>query len=355
MYLCLFSVIKMAAESDFVFEDWCKRNELNETTITALQSKGFETELSLSVLCTEDIRSEFKKLLPAQVLLVERAMRDFHTAKMDNQDKQDNLPPLNAASASTLTQTASASTSMPTRTAFPATSTPTQTMSVSEVLQRCGLQEQADTGEGKQGFDEIYPATDPYGLGAGPHANRHRDVGKFITFHAAHRTDHDEQVVSIGGIQFRAADEQKVPLDKIGPQQYMEGSLAILRDMIVHENMALPRVLGHVNYLIQIARFSQTFPWQSVFEIRRGLSARTEQPRFPLGNVQPRHDADAVTRIQRSTPAHVIKAATSWSQHRPHHLPTLERRPWVPPAGMSIRARLQNLLQQWAPILSTRQ
>ena len=44
----------------------------------------------------------------------------------------------------------------------------------------------------------------------------------------------------------------------------MEGSLAILRDMIVHENMALPRDLDHVNYLIQIARFSQTSPWQSV-------------------------------------------------------------------------------------------
>ena len=202
-------------------------------------------------------------------------MREFHTAKMDNQDKQDNLPPLNAASASTLTQTASASTSMPTQTASPATSTPTQTMSVSEVLQRCGLQEQADTGEGKQGFDEIYPATDPYGLGAGPHGNRHRDVGKFITFHAAQRTDHDEQVVSIGGIQFRAAGEQKIPLDKIGPQQYMEGSLAILRDLIVHDNMALPRVLDHVNYLIQIARFSQTFPWQSV--LRYDAVYRREQ------------------------------------------------------------------------------
>ena len=178
---------------------------MNDTTITALQSKGFETALSLSVLCTEDIRTEFKKLLPAQVLLLERAMREFHAAKMDNQDNQDNLPPSKAASTSTLTQMASASTSMPTRTAFPPTSTLTQTMSVSEVLQRCGLQEQADTGEGKQGFDGIYPATDPYGLGAGTHANRHRDVGKFITFHAAQRTDHDEQVVSIGGIQFRTA------------------------------------------------------------------------------------------------------------------------------------------------------
>ena len=44
----------------------------------------------------------------------------------------------------------------------------------------------------------------------------------------------------------------------------MEGSLSILRTMVLEESMPLQGVLDHINYLIQVSRFAQTFSWSTV-------------------------------------------------------------------------------------------
>ena len=81
-FFCLAGLccVKNMDKKDFDFEKWCSEHELNVETFTALKEKGFQSELSLSVLCVEDIRKEFKKLT-TQTLLLERAMRNFHVRR----------------------------------------------------------------------------------------------------------------------------------------------------------------------------------------------------------------------------------------------------------------------------------
>ena len=67
-------------KTSFQFERWCEMYELNEDTVKTLEEKGHKSHLSISVMVIEDIRKDFKKLLPAQVLLLERAVMDFHKA-----------------------------------------------------------------------------------------------------------------------------------------------------------------------------------------------------------------------------------------------------------------------------------
>ena len=67
------------AEDSFHFNLWCEQHDLNANTLAVLKEKGFESYLSLSVLVVTDIRTDFaRKLLQAQILLLETAMKIFH-------------------------------------------------------------------------------------------------------------------------------------------------------------------------------------------------------------------------------------------------------------------------------------
>jgi hypothetical protein len=88
-----------------------------------------------------------------------------------------------------------------------------------------------------------------------------RQVTEYIT--NVNKKEEDSTVM-IGGVEFSMNKDKRVPHDKVCMQQYMEGSLRILRAMMLEEGMQLPQVLDYVNYLIQVSIFAQTFPWRNV-------------------------------------------------------------------------------------------
>ena len=242
----------MSDSANFEYKAWCQEYELAEETVQCLMDKGFNSYRSLSLLSIEDIKKDFKKLLPAQLLLLQQAVGILHGPAAT----PIGLIADHATSASELPATAAIPSSSSNITAAPS-------MSIEDILQLCGLakSKEDDAAICTNPLSSL-AATDPYGFGSGPHGNRHRDIGKFVT-NVAGKADEDS-VVSIGGVQFTMTGDKKVPLEKIKIQQYMEGSLSILRAMVIEESMPLQGVLDHINYLIQVSRFAQTFSWSTV-------------------------------------------------------------------------------------------
>ena len=107
---------------------------------------------------------------------------------------------------------------------------------------------------------------DPFGFGTGSFAaSKHRQIGEYITHLYSSDPDHDQDsTVNIGGLEFSLAKGKKVPQDKIRIQHYMEGSLRILREMMIDDNMPTTQVINHINYLIQIACLAQSNTWKRV-------------------------------------------------------------------------------------------
>ena len=139
----------------FNFDEWCAAYELNEDTIRALEERGHRSHLSISVMITDDIKKDFKKLMPAQILLLERAVKDFHAAQTGLRDTR---PQQDTQSAAQPTLHAGATQPLPP----PAPAAPpTQCLSVEDVLRRCGLSDISPTDTGNTDL-----ATDPYGFGA---------------------------------------------------------------------------------------------------------------------------------------------------------------------------------------------
>jgi len=256
----------MSDSANFEFKAWCQEYELEEDTVQCLMDKGFKSYRSLSLLSIDDIKKDFKKLLPAQLLLLQQAVGILHgpvatprTGQEAGQNTsvdmgliEDHTPPAAEVPATAAVQSSSTN------------GQASPSMSIQDILQLCGLTraKEDDAGTYTSNPPSSLAATDPYGFGSGPHGNRHRDIGKFVT-NIAGKADEDS-VVSIGGVQFTMTGDKKVPLEKIKIQQYMEGSLSILRTMVLEESMPLQGVLDHINYLIQVSRFAQTFSWSTV-------------------------------------------------------------------------------------------
>ena len=279
-------------KTSFEFERWCEMYELNEDTVKTLVEKGHKSHLSISVMVIEDTRKDFKKLLPAQVLLLERAVMDFHKASAlinTSEDTRNIMTDKAPPAQDTLTPSASVPVNTPSPThvstsAAPTPPAPQGSLSVEEVLQRCGLTG-GDGHTAEPGTCEL--ATDPYGFGAGHYSSKLRDVGKFISFHQAGNSEDNAQYVTIAGVKLSTTENSRIPLNKIGPQHYMEGALAILREMIIADNIPLPCVLDHLNYLIQIARFGQVYPWLSVLRYDAVYRKQQHEVGFRWGCASP--------------------------------------------------------------------
>ena len=183
----------------FNFDEWCAGYELNEDTIRALGERGHRSHLSISVMVTDDIKKDFKKLMPAKILLLERAVKDYHAAQTGLPDTR---PQQDTHSAAPPTLDAGATHPL---------APPAQCLSVEDVLHRCGLSDTSRTDTGNTVL-----TTDPYRFGAGPYrSNKLRELGKFITFHPAGKPlNEDSQYITVGGVQLRTT-EQKVPLSKV--------------------------------------------------------------------------------------------------------------------------------------------
>ena len=105
---------------------------------------------------------------------------------------------------------------------------------------------------------------DPFCFGTGPFsAKKLRHVVDYIT-HLGPSQQEDTKV-TIAGVDVAVA-KAKLSIDKINHAQYIEGSLRILREMILQDSLPTQQVVNHVNYLIQVACLAQTNQWQRVLQ-----------------------------------------------------------------------------------------
>lgn len=240
---------------EFEFKEWIKEYELTEETESALLEKGFNSYKTLCLLTAEDVRKEFKKLLPAQGLLLQEGIRLLRPveALVPPSSRHRNQPEPTVEPAETTAEGINP---------LPEAASKTN-LSVQDLLRICGLGENpGEAMTGQQTGNDSLPATDPYCLGSGPFANKYRHIGKHIT--SLNSKAEEDTTVSIGGVNFQMTGEKKVPLEKVKLPQFMEASMCILRAMIIEEATPTQRVLDYVNYIIQIGRFAQTFSWPSV-------------------------------------------------------------------------------------------
>ena len=262
----------------FNFEEWCNTYELNDDTVKFLTERGFSSKLSLSVLCTDDVRKDFKKLQPAQVALLELAVREFHsTTAGPSVPPPTSSPPNDQAAGHSVPPQASSSSN-------DQAAASSATLSVEEVLRKCGL---IGNTQSAGNFSDT-TVTDPYGFGTGPFAWKFKDLTKYVSDTSSWNTPADsEESLMVGDRKFVATDSRRLMVDKLSPQQYMEASLSVLREMVVNDNLPTGRAVDHLNYLIQIARFAQKSPWQSVLRYDQQYRRQQSELGFRWGTGSP--------------------------------------------------------------------
>ena len=70
--------------------------------------------------------------------------------------------------------------------------------------------------------------------------------------------------MNLGGIEFRSTAARKPQHDRLSMSQYMEGSLRLLRAIILGDGASTEHIMDYINYMVQVAVFSQTYAWHSV-------------------------------------------------------------------------------------------
>jgi len=255
----------------FEFEAWCKEYELNEDTRNALLDKGYNSYKSLRLLSSADVPKMFGKLLlPAQIGLLLEGVSILRPEAPSETPTETLTPPVHA----------NATQPPPAEPERQAQGTE-RGVNVQELLQMCGLggPPLQEVAEG-----ELYP-TDPYGFGKGSFANKHRDVGNYVS--SLPTMKEEGAAITVGGISFTMAPDKRVKQDKLKMAQYSEGSLTILRAMIIDDHMPTQRILDYVNYLIQISRFAQTFAWPAVLNFDAIYRKQQSELGFRWGTSSP--------------------------------------------------------------------
>ena len=85
--------------------------------------------------------------------------------------------------------------------------------------------------------------------------------------------------------------------DKIRMQHYMEGTIRLLRELILEEVISKAYIVNHLNYLIQMACFAQTKKWQDVLKYDAIYCWEKQQNGFMCGKT-----SSCLTSIQRPIP-----------------------------------------------------
>lgn len=196
---------------DFNIQEWAKNFEISDETLSALDKKGFNSKRSIKKLTKDIIKTEFKALKTAQMLLLEDAVESL-------QEKPP-PPPSHSTERSDargdgMQQTLDAGGSL----------------SVDDVLRSLGKStrtpEAQDKDAGKPALFD--PLAFTFDQKMGGTSTKFRDIRDFITVCTKDRRDSDgsEGTVKVGQIELSLRDS-KVPLEKINLAQYMEGSLRI--------------------------------------------------------------------------------------------------------------------------------
>lgn len=238
-------------------KNWATQEELSENTLKVLTDHGFTSLRACRRLSPAAIQKHFGKLLPlGQLLLLEGAVEELSVSTVASGKET-------AATAAAVTAATSGTTS---RTEDQEQIDYNRLCQLLNVDQDGGapgdtaLQGQEDNIDGKP---HIFDPFQLYSTSSG--GTKARDIREYCLFAKTTLSTPASNPVKIGDVEITLSSEQKkIPLDKLSPLQYMEGSLRILREMVLKDGIKQDAVLAYVGYLTKVACMGQTFPWKSV-------------------------------------------------------------------------------------------
>ena len=264
------------------FEQWCKDNEIKDTTVELLKKAEFDSIKALSLLETDTIEDgkTLKGISKGQSLLLNSACTELR-----NSNRQE--PPIQK------------DTKMEEIQAKPGTET-----DQAEALKNMGLSyaniadiikstmlntphteaaaTMSDTPQTAPLTDGKVFNFDPFDIDKSEPANFY-DIRDYVSAKPEEKMlSKDRQSFEVGDIKISLPDS-KIKLDAIGPLQYMEASLRILRAMALKDDLSRPDMLRYVAYLIKIANFGQKFQWKSVLNYDREYRKSQAEMGFPWG------------------------------------------------------------------------
>lgn len=240
--------------TNFEFNAWCTEYEIEEETAKILKDKGFKSYRSISKITDEILKKEFKNVSPGQFVLLQDAIKLLQPPQTGN--RTTTVSPPQQDTTETGNSTATINPPQQDNDITQPTITPQDLLNM--WTNTVGDNRENTDTRGK------CPHYDPFGLGTGPHAAKHRVIGDYITHMATSDPTNNDSNVTIGGVEFAIARGKRISPDKIKPPHYMESSLRILREMIIEDGLPTPQIINHVNYLIQIACLAQTHTWKRV-------------------------------------------------------------------------------------------
>ena len=256
----------MATQSPF--EKWITDSELSEQTVKALEENGLTSLKSCQKLTENLIQKTFKSLSLGQILLLQDAVKELRAATkgqtLQCNEPQDQMAP------STSARVASTNVNTSQQDPEPQVAIGSEGLDMTRICELLNIDKNQTSAQpssdGSKGniFDPLQ-----YSLLTSTSACtsklKAKDVRDYIMFGKQHESDQSrsEQTITIGHTELSLSDK-KLPLEKVTPLQYMEGSLKILCEMVTQDKIDTSEILEHVGYLAKIACMGQMFAWSSV-------------------------------------------------------------------------------------------
>lgn len=265
------------------FNTWINGAELTDNTVQLLNDNGFTSLKSCKLLTTNIIQKSFAKSLSlAQTLLLQQAVESLVK------------PPPITAPPSVATpllldpeRICNSAENNPTLTAGGSTTPDTVTAPMVSDLSMTALLQMVDDGLKRapanvcqgQGNPAIF---DPFQFDSVKtvNSNTYREIKDFITLFQEERSESNS--FKIGDIELKLP-ESKPKLQDISPLQYMEGSLRILREMVLKDDAKVEQIMHYVGYLLKISNLGQRFQWRSVIKYDSGYRKAQANTDFTWG------------------------------------------------------------------------
>ena len=290
----------------FEFNNWCEKYELTEATKDVLLGKGFNSYKTLAKLDADKIKAFFgNKLLPAQAMMLQEGVELLNPPAQSPSAPQQNPRNRDTSPRAGTSRDNQDSTDSP-QGANP------QDVATS-LLQGKGLlaDQVLELLRSNPAVASILtpPAAltaienrgesylDPYQFGCDRYATKKRNVPDFVS--NINKQDNNS-TLTLGGVEFVSSATKKTPHDRLSNPQFMEGALRILRALITEDGVATDVVVDHINYLIQISIFAQSFPWTNVLQYDKVYREEQSLHGFRWGTSSPFLMS---THLQRPLPA----------------------------------------------------
>ena len=253
------------------------RSRTDPETCSILADNGFCSKKAIRRLTPVIMHKHFAKSLPlGQLLLLEGAIEDLQKSQSTSVENQPTHKDTSTVRDQEPVATKSTGLTEEDVQNVPLDSMGDANLDYSRLCNLLGVNRTTSTTNlgatstddtGKPGTFDPFQFYDNQQMGTGK--SKARDIRDFIMFtHQTTPSNHEQNSgITVGDFQINVAPtNKKVSLEKITQIQYMEGSLRILREMILADKANPSEILAYVGYLTKIVCMAQAFPWQGVIK-----------------------------------------------------------------------------------------